>query len=155
MLYYSLFMFSEKTKSIIIILRITLGWLFFYAGLIQVLDKGWSAHDLLLQARHFPEFFAWFAQADIIHWVNIANSWGILLIGASLIIGLYVRLTSVLGMILMALYYLLLLKFPHTNDGGYLVDKHVIYFICLALLFITRAGDYWGIDARVILRIKD
>ena len=148
-------MFSDKTKPIIVILRVVLGWLFFYTGLHQVLDKAWSAYDLLVSAKTFPDFFSFFANPDIIHWVNIANSWGLLLIGASLIIGLYVRFTSVMGMILMALYYLLLLNFPYASESGYLVDKHVIYFLSLLVLFVTRAGDYWGIDAQVILRIKD
>ena len=144
-------MFTGHFKAVIVFMRLAMGWILFYAGLTHVMNATWTAKPLLLQATTLPNLFAWFALDNHIGLVNIGNSWGLLLIGGALILGLFTRFAAFLGMILMALYYLLLLHFPMIGEYSYIVDEHVIYFLTLALLAITRAGDYWGLDSKISL----
>ena len=63
----------------------------------------------------------------------------------SLILGLFFRLSSVLGAVLMLLYYLPVLKFPYVAHG-FLVDEHVIYGLALLYLAAGRAGRQFGLE---------
>lgn len=72
--------------------------------------------------------------------------WGLTFLGISLILGLFVRFSSYLGMLLMFLLYLPILNFPMVGKNSYLVDQHIIYMAGLLLLASCRAGHVWGLD---------
>ena len=40
-------------------LRLSLGWLLFYAGITKVFDTSWSAAGYLAGAKTFPALFQW------------------------------------------------------------------------------------------------
>jgi thiosulfate dehydrogenase [quinone] large subunit len=136
-------------KITLLLLRLGLGWLFFYAGITKVLDPAWSAAGYLGQAQTFPSLFAWFASPAHIGWVNMVNEWGLTLIGAALIVGIFVRWASVAGIAFMALYYLPILSFPYAGEHSYIVDDHIIYMLALVVLAVFHAGRYWGLDGRM------
>src|SRR3989338_9860629 len=92
-------------KLSVFFLRITLGWMFFYAGITKILDSNWSAAGYLEASKTFPDFYQWLLQPGILPFVNFINEWGLTLLGISLILGLFVRLNSILGSILMLMYY--------------------------------------------------
>ena len=117
----------------------------FYAGITKVLDPAWTATGYLTNAKTFPGFYGWFVSPENIGWVNFLNEWGLTLIGVSLILGLGVRLSSILGAILMLLYYFPVLEFPKV-EHGFIVDDHLIYAVVLAFLATVRAGRYYGLD---------
>ncbi|MBP9772055.1 MAG: DoxX family protein [Candidatus Pacebacteria bacterium] len=127
------------------LLRISLGWLFFYAGITKVLNASWTSSGYLAGAKTFPELFQFFAQPNVLPFVDFLNEWGLTLIGLSLIIGVFTRLSSVLGIILMALYYLPILQFPYPNEHAYIVDEHVVYAIGLLVIYAFDAGRVWGL----------
>lgn len=129
----------------LVLLRVSLGWLFFYAGITKVLNSDWTAAGYLASAQTFPEFFAWLAQPDILPIINAVNKWGLTLLGISLILGLFVRASSVLGAVLMLLYYFPGLTFPFV-EHGFLVDEHVVYIFALLLLAANNAGRVVGLD---------
>lgn len=139
---------SVFQKYSLVLLRLALGWIFLYAGIIKVMDKGWSAAGFLAGAKTFPEFYAWFALPSNIAWVNLINEWGLILIGVSLIIGLWTRWSSLAGIVLMILYYLPGLNFPYVGEHSLLVDEHIIYILGLAIILAFRAGRYFGLDNR-------
>lgn len=126
-------------------LRIATGWMMFYAGITKVLDPKWSAAGYLKSAKTFPELFQWFAQPDILPFVNFVNEWGLTLLGISLILGIGVRLSSVLGALLMMLYYFPVLDFPYPNAHAYIVDEHIIYALLLVFFAAVRAGRMVGL----------
>jgi len=128
------------------ILRVSLGWMMLYAGLTKVFDPEWSAAFYLKDAKIFPELFTWFMQPNILPTVNFVNEWGLTLLGISLILGIGVRLSSILGAALMLLYYLPLLDFPYPNAHSYIVDDHIIYAAALLFLAAIRAGRVWGLE---------
>jgi len=128
------------------LLRLSLGWLFFYAGITKVLNPAWSAAGYLKGAKTFVEFYQWLASPGILPAVDFVNEWGLTLLGLSLIFGVFVQLSSILGAVLMLLYYLPILDFPYPNPYSYLVDEHIIYALVLLLFASLRAGRVWGLE---------
>ena len=129
------------------LLRVGLGWMFFYAGLSKVLDPSWTAAGYLSNAQSLPQLFDWFLAVQNIGWVDFLNQWGLLLIGAALILGLFVRFASFCGALMMVLYWLVVLDFP-TVGHGIIIDDHIIYVFAFLVLMALNAGRYWGLDAR-------
>lgn len=137
---------SKLQKISIFLLRVSLGWLFFYAGLTKIIDPKWSAAGFLNNAGTFPDFYHWLTGPSILPIVNFLNEWGLLLLGASLILGIFVRLSSFFGALLMILYYFAHLKFPYPDANSFIIDDHIIYTFVLMYFFATRAGKTWGLD---------
>lgn len=139
---------SKLQKFSLVFLRIALGWMFIYAGVSKILDPKWSAEGFLKAAKTFPEFYAWFATTANLPWVNLLNEWGLVLLGVSLVIGLWVRFSALLGIVLMGLYYFPNLQFPYANSHYFIVDSHIIFIFSLLTVWAFKAGRYWGLDGR-------
>jgi len=139
---------TKAQKIALLLLRLTLGGLFLYAGVSKILDSTWTAAGFLAGAKTFPELYAWFALPENLGWVNLTNEWGLTLLGISLIIGLWVRWTALGGIVLMALYYFPSLQFPYAGEHGFIVDEHLIYSAGLLVLSVFRGGRYFGLDGR-------
>ena len=132
-------------KISIFLLRISMGWFTFYAGITKVQNAAWSAAGYIQGAKTFPGFYQWFLQPDILPIVNFLNAWGLLLIGVALLTGVFVRAASFFGIALMLLFYFPILDFPYPNPHTYLVDEHIIYALAFLVLMATRAGSFWGL----------
>lgn len=133
-------------KISLFLLRISLGWLFFYAGITKIINPAWSAAGYLKGAKTFAGFYQWIAGPSLLPVTNFVNEWGLTLLGASLILGISVRLSTMLGALLMLLYYLPILSFPYPNPHSYIVDEHIIYIFALLLLGSLRAGRVFGLE---------
>ena len=129
-------------------LRLSLGWLIFYSGIIKIFDADWTAAGYLAGAKTFPALFHWFALPANIGWVDFVNEWGLTLVGLALISGLFVRYASIAGIVFMVLYYLPILAFPYPNAHSFVVDEHVIYALVLSFFAFTDAGKVYGLDSR-------
>lgn len=132
----------------ITITRLMFGWLFLYSGYTKIVNPEWTAAGFLRGAKTFGDLYAWFSLPQNIWWVNGLNEWGQLLIGISLIVGVYVRLSSVMGILLMLLYYFPSLEFPYV-EHGFLIDDHIMYAMIFLILLKADAGKYWGLDTWV------
>jgi len=139
---------NKNLRVPVFLLRISLGWLFFYAGITKVLDSSWSAAGFLSNAKTFSNFYAWFVTPANIGWVNFLNEWGLTLIGVALILGIFTRYASYLGIILMILYYFPGLEFPYIGEHSFIVDEHIIYALALYVLVYLGSGKYWGLDSK-------
>lgn len=135
-----------RDRIVLVLLRLAMGWLMFYAGITKVLDPNWSAAGYLRGAKTFAGFFQWLASPANTGWVNVINEWGLTLLGVSLILGIGVRFASLLGAVLMLLYYFPVLEFPRVGHG-YLVDEHVVYALVLLYFTAARAGRVFGLEA--------
>ncbi|MEK7151162.1 MAG: DoxX family protein [Patescibacteria group bacterium] len=135
------------TKLSIFFLRIVVGWMMLYAGLTKIFNPNWSAAFYLKGAKTFPSFFNWFMQPNVLPITNLLNEWGLTILGISLILGVFVRLTSIYGMILMLLYYLPILDFPYPNPHAFIVDEHIIYASILLFFIAINAGRIWGLGS--------
>ena len=139
-------MVDKFQKISLFLLRVGTGWLMFYAGITKILNPAWSAAGYLKGAKSFVGFYNWLSQPDILPVVNFINEWGLTLLGISLILGIGVRLSSILGGVLMLLYYFPILDFPYPNPHSYIVDEHIIYILVLLFLAAVRAGRVWGLE---------
>ena len=137
---------SKSQKISLFLLRLALGWLFLYAGITKLINPAWSAAGFLNNAKTFPGLFQWFASPSNIGWVNFMNEWGLTLLGISLILGIGVRLSSILGSLLMLLYYLPRLQFPYPDANSFIVDQHIIFIAVLCFFATIRAGRIYGLE---------
>ena len=137
---------SKFQKVSLVLLRVATGWLMFYAGITKILDPAWSAAGYLGNAKTFSGFYEWFLQPPLLPITNFINEWGLTLLGVSLILGIGVRLSSVLGAALMLLYYFPVLEFPYIPPHSYIVDDHVIYALVLLFFAAVKAGRTWGLE---------
>lgn len=139
-------MLNKLSQKSLLVLRVALGWLMLYAGLDKVLSGNWSAAGFLHGAKTFNSFYVFLTQPGLIGVVNFFNEWGLTLLGVSLILGVFVRWSSVFGAVLMVLYYFASNAFPSVPNG-LVVDDHIIYALILILLAVMGAGRYYGLDS--------
>ncbi len=137
---------KNSQKISLFVLRVTLGAMYLYAGFSKIINPAWSAEGYLRGAKIAPDFYAWLASPSVLPIVNMVNEWGLFLLGLSLIFGLGVRLSSLLGIALMLLYYIPL-GFPYPNPHAFIIDEHIIYAAILFSLYTTRSGRVWGLGA--------
>ncbi|MBI4250380.1 DoxX family membrane protein [Candidatus Uhrbacteria bacterium] len=138
---------TSFAKISLFLLRLGVGWFMLYAGITKVLNPEWSAAGYLKGAKTFAGLYQWFAQPDILPIINFINEWGLTLLGVSLLLGIFVRLSSVLGAVLMLLYYFPVLQFPIIPPHSYIVDDHIINALVLVVLASMQAGRVWGLDS--------
>ena len=137
---------TKFQKFSLFILRVSTGWLMLYAGLTKVLNPQWSAAFYLKDSKTFGDFFRWFMQPGILPVTNWLNEWGLTVLGVSLILGVFVRLTSIYGVVLMLLYYFPILDFPYAGEHSFIVDDHIIYALVFLFFAAIRAGRVWGLE---------
>lgn len=136
---------TKFQKISLFLLRVSMGWLFLYAGLEKLMNPGWSAAGYLASAKNFPGFYVWLASSGMIGVVNILAEWGLTILGIALILGIGVRLASWLGALLMLLFYMVL-PFPYPDANSLLVDEHIILLFALLIMNAYHAGRAWGLS---------
>ncbi|OGF69142.1 hypothetical protein A3H65_00980 [Candidatus Giovannonibacteria bacterium RIFCSPLOWO2_02_FULL_45_14] len=141
---------TKSQKLSLFLLRVSIGWLFLYAGLSKLMKGNWSAAGYLNSAKTFPDLYHWFASPGILPVINFLNEYGQILIGISLILGILVRYSSISAVLMMILYYFAVLQFPKIGTTAYIVDEHVIYALVLLLLFAMRTGKILGLEGKII-----
>jgi uncharacterized membrane protein YphA (DoxX/SURF4 family) len=91
-----------------------------------------------------------------VSWMEVLNAltrWGLFLIGAGLLLGLFTRFWCVLGAGFLLMTYLTAPPFPWLpaapqTEGTYLfVNKNVIEMLALCVLATTFSGRWFGLDA--------
>jgi thiosulfate dehydrogenase [quinone] large subunit len=137
--------FFERT--LILYFRVLLGWTFVYAASHQVLVPGWSVSGFLSHTKTFHGFFAVFTTPAMAPITSFPVAYGHLLIGLSLVVGLLVRASTAFGILLMFVYWMAHMDWPYIeNSNNFIVDYHLVYAGVLAYLFVTRAGEIYGLD---------
>ncbi len=135
------------------LLRLSLGWIFFWAfldklfglGFSTKLGKGWL--EGVSPTYGFLKFGAKgifsapiqsLAGNPLVDWLFML---GLFFIGISLILGIFVKLSSYAGIIILFLMWLSL--FPSTNNP--FLDKHLVYLILMCGFIVFNAGNYIGL----------
>jgi thiosulfate dehydrogenase [quinone] large subunit len=145
---------SQGAKISLLILRLSMGWLMLYAGIVKIMNPAWSAAGYLKGASTFSGFYNWLAQPGILQVVNFLNEWGLTLLGISLLVGFLVKVSSWLGAVLMLLYYFPILRFPYPGTHSFIIDDHIIYLFVLIFFAFVGAGNYWGLDQYLKIKLK-
>ena len=138
----------------ITLLRIFVGWHFLYEGIAKLTSPAWSAAGYLRQARGpFAGLFKWLAsQPNLLANADLITMWGLTLVGALLILGLFTRLASLAGIGFILLFYLCNPPFVGyfyslPSEGSYLiVNKNLVELCALLVIFATGSGRFAGLD---------
>ena len=141
---------TTTTRSIILLMRLAMGWIFISAASHQVLVPGFSIAGFLGSTKTFHWLFAPFTAPGTDAVLSFLVSYGHLFIGLSLVTGLMVRISGAFGIAMMVLYWMAHMDFPYISDTNYLlVDPHVLFALTLGLLVAVRAGHIYGLDGWV------
>jgi uncharacterized membrane protein YphA (DoxX/SURF4 family) len=147
-------------KLSITLFRVAIGWHFLYEGISKLLAPNWSASGYLANATGpFAGFYQWLAASEVImKIIDPLNMAGLILIGLGLFLGLFIRLSSVSGMILLMLYYFAYPPFGGNLFGAaegnlYIVNKNLIETLALLVIFLTKEKGY-GIYALPWFQLK-
>ena len=99
---------KKYSSYLLTVLRILVGWHFLYEGIIKLINPVWTSKFYLLGTKWiFAGLFHWMASSpDVLKVVDFLNIWGLILIGLSLFIGLYVRWSSLAGAVLLLFYFI-------------------------------------------------
>lgn len=124
--------------------RVLFGLMFFWAGWTKWTADAWSASGFLSHAS--GPFATWFQSLAGSTIVDQMNVWGLLLLGTALILGVFVRTASFLGIVLMLLYYFA--DFTGNTAHG-LIDEHILYMSVLAIFCAGGFGHVFGLDALI------
>ena len=131
-------------KFALVFFRLTLGWIFLYAGISKFMTENWSALGFLKGAKMFQGLFSFFADPLILPYVNVINKWALLLLGLSLVLGIFIRISAPLGAALMVLYFLPR-GLPKPDPTSFIVDSHWVYAAGLFVLAAFHAGRVCGL----------
>lgn len=129
------------------LLRIALGWMYFYAGATKLMNPEWSAAGYLQSAKTFHDFYVFLTSPSLLPVTNFVNEWGLTLLGVSLILGIGMRIAAPLGSVLMLLYYFPILQFPKIGATSFLVDQHIIFALALLVLAFSASARAWSVAA--------
>ena len=145
----------------ILLARVTVGWVFFYAGIEKLFGAtpftaagflkfgtiGTTAEKVADGTIVNPTHSFWVSLAGngtLMPIVNFLVVFGEVAIGAALILGLATRFASVAGVVMMGLFWIAAWDFSH---GA--VNYHSVLAIVTLGLGIVGAGEYFGLDAIV------
>jgi thiosulfate dehydrogenase [quinone] large subunit len=141
-------------KAFVFFFRLLMAWTFLYAASHQgIFAPDWSVAGFLSHTKTFHDFFSVFTTPSVAPIITFLVSWGHLLIGLSLLVGLMVRVSASFGIMLMLIYWMAHMDFPYIeNTNNFIVDYHIVYAFLLGYLVYKRAGHVLGLD-RVASRI--
>jgi len=139
---------SAAEKWFIFLMRMLMAWTFLYAASHQgIFAPDWSVAMFLKNTKTFHDLFTVFTTPSLAPIVTFLVSWGHLLIGLSLLVGLMVRVSASFGILLMLVYWMAHMDFPFIeNRNNFIVDYHIVYATVLGYLVYKRAGHVWGLD---------
>jgi len=141
-------------KTVLLALRFSLGWHFFYQGFGKLVNPYWSAGGYL-NVSWGP-----FKMIGDTPWMltvaNYATMLGLVLIGTLLMVGLFTRTAAVCGALLLTMIFAAV---PPLNYTGFVVstaqgselyvDKNLIEILGLVIVASFRTGHIMGLDILV------
>ena len=147
------------------LLRLSLGWIFLWAFLDKFFGLGFSTcrnteinivnyfcRDALINGGSptfgflkfavkgpFAEIFRSMAGNPIVDWLFML---GLLGVGLGLMVGIFMKLSTFFGGLMLSLIYLAGFLPPIHNP---FIDEHIVYIIVMAVLCLSNSGDYLGL----------
>ena len=144
---------ENKTRYVWGLLRLAMGLIFLWAFIDKVFglgfattpEKSWLAGGsptagFLQFAVHgpFADFYHGLAGIPMIDWLFML---GLLFVGVSLTLGIFVKLGSLTGAVMLFLMYTAIGIPPENNP---FIDDHLVYILVMIGLMISNSGDYLG-----------
>ena len=139
-------------KTVITIIRAAIGWHFLYEGFSKLFMENWSAQSYLANATGFLSgFYHMLASGEsMVKVIDLLNVYGLILIGLALFLGIFIRIASVGGILLLLLYYFAYPPFGTSLFGSseghfYIVNRNFIEAFLL-LWFVLSSQTGYGIS---------
>jgi uncharacterized membrane protein YphA (DoxX/SURF4 family) len=151
---------TDRNKTsiwLLTLVRIAVGWHFLYEGIAKLFNPGWSAASYLMESKWvFSGFFHWIiANKPVLQIVDFLNVWGLIIIGVCLFIGVFTRIASISGALLLLLYYFANPPFMASSlpsaSHFYLINYNLIEALILVALAVFRKDLLWGVQRFIVL----
>lgn len=146
--------FSNAQVWALVVLRVAIGWHFLYEGITKLLNPNWSSLGYLMDSKGLFEglFLNLAGNAITLNLMDFLNVWGLILIGAGLIVGLFTRTAIISGMVLLGFYYLshpaiIGVSYAIPSEGSYLwINKNLIELFALWVVLLFPTWKSVGLD---------
>lgn len=154
--------FSSAQQIALVVLRTLIGWHFLYEGYYKIMSPAWSRGGGPLQqwtsagylrgaSGPLAGLFQRMVNAGWTPWIDRTMKIALLLIGLSLILGLFTRVGAWSALFFLSLFYVLqvpLAGVPQPfNEGTYLiVNKTLIEAAAVCVLIVFNTGKIAGLD---------
>jgi thiosulfate dehydrogenase [quinone] large subunit len=159
---------SRFESVALVTLRTLIGWHFLYEGYYKLLLPGWSRNGtpvpawtasgyLKAASGPFAGAFQTLATSSMAHWVDAMVPIGLLLVGISLLLGLFTRLGIWGALAFLTLFYLSAIPTDGVprpgNEGTYLiVSKNLVEWGAVLVLMACRTERLAGLDLLLATR---
>jgi thiosulfate dehydrogenase (quinone) large subunit len=156
--------FRTAQQVALVALRFGIGWHLFYEGWGKLTAVQWTARGYLADATGplAPWFRTLAEQPFWLQLIDRAVVWGLIVLGALLMVGLFTRTAALLASLQLMLIYLAAPPWPAhgfaplTPMGSELyVNKIVIEILALAVCVVFDTGRISGLDLLVSRRRRD
>ena len=153
---------SSLQQFSLVLLRTLVGWHFLYEGYFKLMRPAWTRDGVLLgpwssagylraATGPFADVFHRLATSPWLPTIDHVVSIGLLLVGLSLVLGLFTQAGSVGAMLLLALFYVASIPtrglHEPGNEGAYLlVNKNLVEAAAVLAVFAFRTGRIAGLD---------
>jgi len=138
---------TTTDRRFVLAFRLLMAWTFLYAASHQVFNSKFSAAGFLSHTKTFHDLYAVIATPTLDPILTFLVSYGHLLIGLSLLFGLFVRVSGVFAVALLLMYWTAHMDWPFIeNRNNFIVDYHIVYATVCVYLVAKRAGHVWGLD---------
>jgi len=146
---------SRLQVATLVALRMLIGWHFLYEGIAKLTNPYWTSAGYLAEAQGLLKGPALQVAASpgAVTVVDYLNEFGLTAIGLGLLLGALTRVSMVMGVALLALYYVVAPPFPGyvytaPSEGSYIVvNKVLIEAAALLVLLAFPASRQYSLDA--------
>jgi len=146
--------FVRAPMIAITVMRVLVGWHFFYEGLTKLTAPSWTAAGYLKQAKGplAEQFKSLASRPDLLANADLITMWGLTIVGACLMLGLFTRLAGAIGIGFILLFYLAAPPwigyfYAIPSEGSYLlVNKNLVELSALVVILLTGSGRFAGLD---------
>ena len=145
--------FSRTQMTILVVLRLFVGWHFLYEGVVKLFNPYWTAKTYLLTSEGaLRPLFVWLAEEPMISVVDVVNVALLIGVGAALMLGTLTRIAVVAGIAVLLMYYLAHPPFHGMGMGPgtgsfWIVNYNLIEIAALLLMYHFPTSRYFGLDA--------
>jgi len=144
------------------LVRIVIGWHFLYEGISKIVAGGWSSAPYLAGSKWIfaPLFTAMAGNASAVAVIDFINIWGMILVGAGLMVGLLTRWASLGGAIMLLFYFIAYPPVPGfmfgvPTEGSYLwVNRNLIELFAISVFIFLSPQRQFSLD-RLISRWRE
>ena len=143
--------YSRAQRTGLILLRLFIGWHFLYEGILKVLNPSWTAQGYLMSSQgFFKSFFTWLGSDGMIGITDSLNIALLIIVGLTLILGIFEKFGAAAGAILLLLFYLSHPAFPGMPQGPaegsyYIINKNLIEMAALIVLYNFNTSQVFGL----------